>query len=86
LGTKEVLPVNFFESLVETWSVLEFFQLDIMQELKTVRSSSLGIYACFAQECDRSVEDDVVGIKFNGKRGRKRDKELEHVFTLFKYL
>ncbi|KAI5375846.1 hypothetical protein J4E82_005324 [Alternaria postmessia] len=36
-----------------------------MQEPKPVRSSSLGICACFTQECDRSVEDDVAGIKFN---------------------
>jgi hypothetical protein len=64
----------------------KFFQLDIMQEPKPVRSSSLGICACFTQECDRSVEDDVAGIKFNGKRDRKRDKELEHVITLFRYL
>ena len=86
LGGKEELPKDFSDSLVEAWSFLEFFQLEIIQELRVAWSSSLEIRAYFSQECDHSVEDMVVGIKFTGKGSRKRDKELERVFTLFKYL
>ncbi|KAI4713849.1 hypothetical protein J4E89_001297 [Alternaria sp. Ai002NY15] len=86
LGSNEELPEDFSESLVEAWSFLEFFQLEIIQELRVAWSSSLEIRAYFSQECDHSVEDMVVGIKFTGKGSRKRDKELERVFTLFKYL
>ncbi|KAI4944897.1 hypothetical protein J4E91_008241 [Alternaria rosae] len=86
LGGKEELPEDFSESLVEAWSFLEFFQLEIIQELRLAWSSSLEIRAYFSQECDHSVEDMVVGIKFTSKGSRKRDKELERVFTLFKYL
>ncbi|KAI4646601.1 hypothetical protein J4E93_004822 [Alternaria ventricosa] len=85
-GSKEELPEDFLESLVEAWSFLEFFQLEIIQELRLAWSSSLEIRAYFSQECNHSVQDMVVGIKFTGKVVRRRDKELERVFTLFKYL
>lgn len=46
----------------------------------------LKVRAFFAQECGPEDDYIVLGIKFKGSRNRKRDKELEHIFQLFRYL
>jgi hypothetical protein len=76
----------FSESLIKTWSFLELIQLDLIQQLKFGWPASLELRAFFAQDCGPGEDDIVLGVKFNGGRNRKRDKELEHVFDLFKYL
>ncbi|KAF1838416.1 hypothetical protein BDW02DRAFT_489169 [Decorospora gaudefroyi] len=88
LGIVGTLPRDFAEALVETWFFLEAFQLEIIQELQLAWSSSLEVRAYFAQVCKHNEEDEdiMAGITFSGKHGRKRDKELERIFNLFKYL
>ncbi|KAF3033371.1 hypothetical protein E8E12_003436 [Didymella heteroderae] len=80
------LPNRFQEALVQAWAFFEFVELDLIQQLKTGWPSSLEVRAHFGQDCAHCQEDVVVSTKFKGMQLRKRDKELEHIFTLFQYL
>ncbi|KAJ4314722.1 hypothetical protein N0V94_006327 [Neodidymelliopsis sp. IMI 364377] len=74
------------ESLIQTWSFLELIKLDLIQQLKVGWPASLELRKYFAQDCGPGDESIVLGIKRKHVSSRKRDKELEHIFQLFKYL
>ncbi|KAF3050907.1 hypothetical protein E8E11_003149 [Didymella keratinophila] len=80
------LSPMFSQSLIKTWSFLELIQLNLIQQLKFGWPASLELRALFAQECGPGEGDVVLGVKLTGGRNCKRDKELEHIFDLFRYL
>jgi hypothetical protein len=80
------LPHDLSESLIQTWSFLELIELDLIQQLKVGWPASLELRKYFAQDCGPGDESIVLGIKRKHVSSRKRDKELEHIFQLFKYL
>lgn len=85
-GMSAELPNALSESLIQTWSFLELIELDFIQQLKFGWPASLEVRAFFVQDCGPNDDKIVLGVKFKGGRNRKRDKELEHIFQLFRYL
>lgn len=85
-GLDSELPSTFSESLINAWSFLELVQLDLIEQLKFGWAASLEVRTHFTQHCGPGEDDVVLGVKFKAGRNRKRDKELEHIVQLFKYL